>query len=167
MIRAGMAPVADVQQIALSWLENHFETYGDISPNSDIVKLNINFKSDVYVLYKKETQSNGKFVKKTRFYELWNVIFPNCLMRPWCNIPGKCETCFNIDKARRQSDCSYTQKMLQQCHAIHRCGLFNLERKRLYIVHIYIYIVYLIYSCLDIKIGFSKFSSKILIIERK
>lgn len=129
MIRGAISLTSDVNQIALAWLDTYTSHYGDVSPNSTMVKMNINFKKECYEQYKRETKEHGKFVSYSRFCELWNVLFPNCLNRPWCNIPGKCETCYQIDKGRRDSTSLKEQKYYQQCHAIHRGGLFNLERK--------------------------------------
>lgn len=41
---------------------------------------------------------------------------------------GKCDTCYEIDKMRRTSNCAETQKQLKVAHHLHRGGLFNLER---------------------------------------
>jgi len=130
MVRAALGPSTDTTQIALQWLERYFDSYGDKSPNSVHTKINVNFKSDLYEKYKAETKSNGKFVQKSRFYELWNVLFPYCLKRPWCNVPGKCDTCALIDQARAKYSDAATNILLQRCHAMHRGGLFNLERQQ-------------------------------------
>lgn len=39
--------------------------------------------------------------QSSRFLELWKVLFPNVIDRPQFDIPGKCETCYNIDNGRQ------------------------------------------------------------------
>jgi hypothetical protein len=130
MARMMIAPTTDTSMLGLTWLDNYFNNYGDVIPNADLIKLNGNFKKVVYTQYVKETKSHGKNLTYSRFCSIWNVLFPNCINRPWCNIPGKCDTCYLIDKGRRNSQSIEEQKYYQQCHAIHKGCLFNLERKK-------------------------------------
>lgn len=44
MIRAALTPFADAQQVAVAWLDDHFKTYGDMSPNSYMTKISITFR---------------------------------------------------------------------------------------------------------------------------
>jgi hypothetical protein len=129
LVRDSMSPLADRQLLCIRWLERYFTDFADISPNSFYHKVSITFKKDLYLEYKKEIQKHADVVTLSRFYELWCVLFPYCVNRPWCNVPGKCETCFMISQARNaQFQDHLTQKLLQQLHAIHRGGLFMRER---------------------------------------
>ena len=67
MIRAAMTPLADSQQHARNWIENHFDKYGDHSPNSLDTHLSISSKKDVWLTYKKEFEEKGmnKLEKKS------------------------------------------------------------------------------------------------------
>jgi hypothetical protein len=134
MVRAAMTPLADSQQHATSnWIENHFDTYGDHSPNSLETHLSISSKKEVWLVYKKEFEEKGMdVVTKEKFNELWNVLFPHFLIRPWINVPGKCDTCFEIDAQRRTCKDLLVLEALKQCHHLHRGGLFMPERKWYY-----------------------------------
>ena len=43
-------------------------------------------------------------VLESKFYEMWANLFPKCKRSPWCDIPGKCDTCYEIDKLRRTEE---------------------------------------------------------------
>jgi len=130
-IRAALTPLADTQQFATIWLEHYFETYGDQAPNRDETHLMIMQKTDLYNLYKHEMDTSNPprpIVSKTRFNSLWNVLFPKCRCRPWCDIPGKCDICYEIDRLRRTEEDSIVQEKLKEAHHMHRGGMFMLER---------------------------------------
>jgi hypothetical protein len=131
MIRAALTPsnarinsisIVDHNQLAVVWLEEYVDHFADVSPNSEFKKLNVTFLSEIYATYKSSEgiKKSGKFVSYNTFLELWSIIFPYATKRPWCNIPGKCETCYQIDKARRNTTDYKIQKMLQELHTIHR-----------------------------------------------
>jgi hypothetical protein len=131
MIRSSIMPLADLQQFASIWLENYFTTYGDQSPNSDETKLLVMQKKDVYDKYKHDMEASNpprQLVSNSRFNELWRVLFPTCRSRPWCDVPGKCSTCFEIDKQRHSEHDTVIQEHLKMAHTLHRGGLFMLER---------------------------------------
>lgn len=131
MIRAALTPMADIQQLATLWLEHYFETYGDQAPNQDETHLHIMQKKDLYILYESEMLKSDPpcaTVSYTRFIKLWNVLFPKCRSRPWCDIPGKCDICYEIDRQRRTEEDSVVQDMLKKAHLLHRGGMFMLER---------------------------------------
>ena len=65
-----------------------------------------------------------------RFTQLWNILFPRSRLRSWIDIPGKCDTCLEIDRLRRESKDRNIQLALKKAHHLHRGGLFMLERKR-------------------------------------
>jgi hypothetical protein len=150
----------DKNQISVVWLDKHFEVNyfyclnyifqvnvapnsdftkvdviskratGDVSPNSDFTKVDVTCKKELYNKYVKDTANHGKPVTMSRFYELWSTLFPWSINRPWCNIPGKCDPCYEIQRGALESrfQDSYTQELFKKCHAIHRGGMFNLER---------------------------------------
>ena len=130
--KCAMSPLAEKQSLCITWLDEYFKTYSDHSPNSLLSKVSLTFKQDLYNLYVKAMKGQSiPTVSYKRFLELWKVLFPYCINRPWCNVPGKCETCFMIQQARGKSGLDQrTSLMLQQCHAIHRGGLFMLERAK-------------------------------------
>ena len=131
MFRAALCPLADNQQLAIIWLEEYFLKYGDSAPNRDETHLLIMHKSDIYKRYVHELETSfppRKFVSYSRFIALWNVLFPKYINRPWCDIPGKCDICYEIDKQRRTIEESIVQEKLKEAHHLHRGGLFMLER---------------------------------------
>ena len=133
MSRSALTPLPDRQGVCVAWLNNYFETYGDKAPNAFDIKVAITFKKDLYTAYKKLCNTNRQeFVTYSRFCELWAVLFPYCHNRKWCNVPGKCNTCSHISDARNMTKYqnSFSQKMLQDAHAMHRGGFFMLERNK-------------------------------------
>jgi hypothetical protein len=124
--------LADSQQFATVWLENFFSKYGDCAPNRDEIHLLIMQKKELYDQYVDDFTSskrNEQIVSYSRFNELWNVLFPRAISRPWCSIPGKCNTCAEIDRKRRESRESHVQECLRDAHHLHRGGMFMLERQ--------------------------------------
>lgn len=129
MVRASLTPLAERQQFASLWLEDHFDKYGDHSPNSDEIHLHIMQRSELYGQYcDDQLKTNSDVVDYPRFLQLWSVLFPKCRSRPWCDIPGKCNVCYEIDRLRRSEEDRVVQEMLQKAHQMHRGGLFMLER---------------------------------------
>jgi hypothetical protein len=53
MVRAGLSPLAEVQRVAIKWLERYFELYGDDIPNADEVMIQVILKKSVYELFVK------------------------------------------------------------------------------------------------------------------
>lgn len=130
--RCAMTPLAEKQSLCIAWLDEYFKTYSDHSPNSLLSKVSLTFKKDLYDLYVRAMKEQSvSVVTYQRFLKLWQVLFPYCINRPWCNVPGKCETCFMIQQARGVNGLDRkTALMLQKCHSIHRGGLFMLERAK-------------------------------------
>jgi len=131
IIRAALTPspakfnsgtIVDRNALAVAWLEHYVDHFADISPNSEFKKVNASFLKEVYEMYlnSEVVKKTGKFVSYNIFLDLWGVIFPYATKRPWCNIPGKCETCYQIDKARRNTTDAKIHVMLQELHTIHR-----------------------------------------------
>jgi hypothetical protein len=130
MARASLSPLADRQQFATVWLERHFAKYGDCSPDSNMVRLMVLAKRTLWVEYKKDMDAiSQEIVTEARFSELWAVLFPRYMNRTWCNIPGKCDTCYEIDQLRRTSQDAEVHKRLREAHHLHRGGMFMLERQ--------------------------------------
>ena len=128
MVQAALCPQSARQQSCVLWLRKYFQTYGDHSPNSDEVKLLIMQKTIIYKHYCEELQKKGiATVHRTQFYRLWSFLFPKCVSRPWCDIPGKCDTCYWIDELRRESRDPEVQRNLIEAHTMHRF-LFMGER---------------------------------------
>ena len=104
MVTAALCPLAETQQKATIWLENYFDVFADKSPDSEEVQLAIVYKKDVYRAYKADMEKSGiKFIQEPLFIDLWNALFPHYLVRPWLDVPGKCEICYEIDTARRKT----------------------------------------------------------------
>jgi len=131
MIRAAITPYAETQMMCSIWLENYFEKYGDKAPNRDETHLLIMQKNDLFKSYIHEFSNSNpprSVVSESKFIELWNVLYPTCVSRPWCDIPGKCDICYEIDRLRRSSEESIVQEKLKEAHHLHRGGMFMLER---------------------------------------
>ena len=133
MVRAAMSSWSNTQSDCQIWLESYFEKYGDIAPNKDETRLLLMQKKVLYEKYVDEFTASTKtaprpVVLESKFYEMWANLFPKCVKRPWCDIPGKCDTCYEIDKFRRTEEDPEAQRFLKEAHVLHRGGLFKLER---------------------------------------
>jgi hypothetical protein len=131
MIRAAITPYAERQVMCTLWLEEYFDTYGDQAPNKNETHLLIMQKKCLYQSYNHQFQNSSPpraVVTESKFIELWNVLFPTCINRSWCDIPGKCDTCYEIDRMRRSSEEKVVQEKLREAHHLHRGGMFMLER---------------------------------------
>jgi hypothetical protein len=127
MIRAAMVPSAAVKIDCTLWLESYFDRFGDQMPNKDEVKLLIMQKTNLFDKYVHDLTSEimpRATVSRTMFYRLWSALFPKCVSRPWCDVPGKCDTCYEIDRLRRTSEDPAVQDKLKEAHQLHRGGLF-------------------------------------------
>jgi hypothetical protein len=131
MSRAALTPFSEAQQLAVVWLEDYGLRHGDDSPTKDEIHLASMRKTDIYMEYKKEFLEKVQAVATIdlkKFLELWNAIFPQVLQRPYVDICGKCETCYEIQNIRQSSRDSRIQWAAQRAHHLHRGGLFMLER---------------------------------------
>ena len=128
MVRNSLVPFAETQRLAVEWLKNYFDVYGDDSPNSADILVQIMLKGDLYQHYLKDMKGQP-VVAETRFGELWNVLFPHCQRRSYCDQPGKCAVCYEIDKQRRATTDRNHAKMLKDAHLLHRGGMFMQERE--------------------------------------
>jgi hypothetical protein len=130
MVRSALMSIDDTHQYCVIWLEEYFKIYGDFSPNKDEVKLAVSRKKEIYDNYVScKRQLDQSVVDAQKFYKIWNALFPRCVSRPWCDIPGKCNTCYEIDRMRREATQPEIQRSLRDAHLLHRGGLFMLERQ--------------------------------------
>lgn len=130
MVRAALTPLAEKQQYCQLWLEEYFNICGDNVPNEDEIRISISEKKDVYEKYKSDfDKASIATVDEKTFGNLWNVLFPNCVIRTYVDIPGKCSTCYHIDRLRREVSDEKVQRKLSEAHHLHRGGLFMRERQ--------------------------------------
>jgi hypothetical protein len=129
MVRNSITPYAATQRLAVEWLRNYFDVYGDDSPNSESILVQIMLKGDLYQHYLRDMKGQP-IVSEPRFGELWNVLFPYCQRRSYCDQPEKCNVCYEIDKQRRATTDRHHARMLKDAHLLHRGGMFMIERER-------------------------------------
>lgn len=129
MVRACLTPCSSAMQHCINWLEQYFQDNGDHIPNSDETRVNVLVR-DLYQSYQRSCEYKKlRFVGYPTFSNNWKYFFPNCTRRPYVDIPGKCSTCFEIDRLRKTVESEEVQKLLAEAHYLHRGGLFMLERK--------------------------------------
>ena len=131
MVRAALTPFAETQAMCSVWLTRYFNTYGDVHPAGDAVKLAVMQDIDIYRKYKFDQDQftpPRPVVDISRFRKIWQTLYPTCSTRPWCGIPGKCDTCCEIDRGKRDCEDAPKQEFYKQAHHLHRGGLFMLER---------------------------------------
>ena len=71
------------------WFRDHFDIAGDPQPNGSQVHLDKIEKSDLYVLYVQEVQTNC--LTFSAWCKFWKNDFPEVAIRKWKNVSGKCE----------------------------------------------------------------------------
>jgi hypothetical protein len=131
VVRAALTPRPPAYQHCKIWLEQHFDMYGDKAPNKDEVHLSVTSKGALYKDYEQFMQSSQlEKVTYTAFVNIWNALFPNVKQRPWVDVPGKCSTCYLIDRMRKTSEDREVQYHLGLAHSLHRGGFFMLEREK-------------------------------------
>lgn len=131
-LHAGFTPKAERQQTAVQWMSEFFKLC-DNSPNSEFVKVNEDTKKDVFQRYQNEVRdldADAELVDYIQFCALWSRVYPYCVKRTHCSIPGKCWICAKIDKLRRTAEDRLTLLRLKEAHMLHRGGMFMQERKR-------------------------------------
>jgi hypothetical protein len=81
------------------------------------------------------TKNDVEVIKPTVDYNtfdaLWVNIFPYVRIRVYKSVTGKCWTCHEINRIRRESRDSKVLLAAKRLHQLHRGGMFQLERKRL------------------------------------
>lgn len=130
-VRNALTPFSERQRQCVWWLEDYFKIYADCDPDSDQKAVQVMQNKTLYMQYRKEVEQlgDGEFVDESTFDELWRVLFPKYQKRNYCDIPGSCNVCYKIDRARRQESDRHTGKMWSEVHALHRGGMFMAERK--------------------------------------
>jgi hypothetical protein len=118
-----------VQIFAHLWLRDYFDKFGDSTPNSQAVHISVDTRKSLWLDYRADQERMKlDYVDRAKFLLLWAVMFPYYELRPFVSITGKCNTCQAIDTARRKAPAADELHALQQCHFLHRAGLFMLER---------------------------------------
>jgi hypothetical protein len=129
MVRSAITPFQE--RACVIWLENHFEVFGDKAPNKHEIQLSVSIKKEVFEMYEEEQNKFGlESVKYNTFVNLWGTLFPNVKSRPWVDVPGKCSTCYIIDRLRKTAEEREVQRHVGLAHQMHRGGLFMLEREK-------------------------------------
>ena len=129
MVRSALVP--KYQQFCSVWLDNHFSIYGDKAPNRDEVQLSVNSKKEIFKMFDADAKKNSiHSVGYNTFVNLWNAQFPRVKSRPWVNVPGKCNTCYLIDREKGKATDQEVVRHLGIAHQLHRGGLYMLEREK-------------------------------------
>lgn len=129
MCRAALTPASDLQRMAVAWLDDYFYKTGDPAPNRDEIHLQIMHNRRVFEQYQRDMEKQkSEVMNESGFMALWRVLFPKHIRRPWCDVPGKCWVCYEIDQQRKSCEDATTHKYLKQAHHLHRGGMFMLER---------------------------------------
>lgn len=105
----------------------------NIVVNNNEIESSVNNKKIIAAAMNPEKNTTRKRNKKgivsfSKFVNIWRSIFPTVACRPYVDIPGKCFTCYEIDRQRRSTSNSVVQKLLAEAHILHRGGMFMLER---------------------------------------
>jgi len=136
-VKAAKTPLADTQQLAVIWIGDFFEKTAEISPTDDKARINVTFKEEVYTAYLKSfeglTLPSGEEIATTcrsRFIELWNVLYPRYYTQCSCDIPGKCDNCSVIDVGMRTAEDRATIEMFKEAHVLNRGGFFMPQRTK-------------------------------------
>ena len=95
MVRSAIQPTATSQVFAMKWIDHYWDVFADFTPNEYQAHIAMPTKLDVWqeCIHDMKKISSTPTVSRERFNELWNALFPQYLIRPWINIPEKCETC--------------------------------------------------------------------------
>ncbi len=134
-VRAGLAPINGQETIV--WLEKYFEANMQHNPNKCEGEVKVHEKQDVYEEYKADFLGKqevlGKYISmklnsKQIFFELWDLLFPYSVFRTWCDIPGHCKTCAEIQDIRNSSSEFVVREACKKAHHLHRSCLFMPER---------------------------------------
>ena len=130
LVRAAITPHSSTQIFCTVWLKKYFNIFGDEAPNRQETYLSLCEKQDVYEIYVEEFQKYPDLAVVTypRFLEIWNVLFPRVVIRKYCEVLGKCSTCYEIDKRRKETNCKAVQEAIKIVQQIHRGGIVMPER---------------------------------------
>lgn len=123
MVRAALTPHPSSYQYCVIWLEEHFDMYGDKAPNKEEIHLSVTTKRSLYENYKSYMNIREMEVMTySGFVNVWNALFPHVKQRPWVDVPGKCSTCYLIDRMRKTAKDREIQYHLGLAHNLHRGG---------------------------------------------
>jgi hypothetical protein len=129
MVRSALVPQS--QQYCSVWLDEYFSTYGDKKPNGLQTEISVNTKKEIYEKFVTDAKKNlMSFCSYSTFINLWNAQYPNVKARPWVDVPGKCNTCYLIDREKNQATDKEVVRQLGIVHQLHRGGLYMLEREK-------------------------------------
>lgn len=139
MVRAALTPLSEPIRECVAWLQRYFEVHGDSLPDEIETAVQVMLKKELFESYCKEMKGRP-VVDVSKFNETWRVLFPRVRKRPHCDIPGKCWLCSRIDRLRREENSEHTGMMLRDAHALHRGGLFHLEREEYEVLFFILYL---------------------------
>lgn len=132
MIRAAMTPASPAQIFAKLFIIDYVESFADVSPNSNDEFVTASTRKQVFDEYEEYcNRHNVEPIGLMRFYKIWSVLFPTLKLRPWKNVVGKCDVCYEIDRRRKSGECTRCEhEALKQLHHLHRGGLVMIEREK-------------------------------------
>ena len=111
------------------WMEEYFDNLSQWNPQEAEAEVKIKEKQDAYVAYSQAfAGKDADCFSQRRFYEVWSVLFVEYVQRTWCDIPGHCHTCRDIEDLHNKSNDAVTHRALKEAHQLHRGGLFMKER---------------------------------------
>lgn len=129
MISQALLPRSNAQMIASSWLDTYCRKFGDYSPENNVINVPAISKKHLWTTYKEECKEEIT-IQFTHFIEIWNSIYPNCVLREEVNIVGKCWTCYKITDMRSKSTDKNVLEACKILHLYHGGGCFKRERDR-------------------------------------
>jgi hypothetical protein len=62
------------------------------------------------------------------FCELWRVLYPHSVNRPFNSLPGHCHTCAHLEDLKAKLTDNTSLASLAKAHLMHRGGHYMLER---------------------------------------
>lgn len=132
MVRMSLLPNDPNKILFANWLADYYGEFGDKAPNSLAHYISAPTKRIVYDHYVSDLKKLSEHdpISLNDFYNLWSTLFPHYLLRPVVDVQGKCNTCYLIDKGRKETTDRYILHGYQQAHLIHRGGMIMLERTR-------------------------------------
>jgi len=62
------------------------------------------------------------------FCELWRVLYPTAVNRPYISLPGHCQTCAHLESLKEKLTDKMSLASLAKAYLMHRGGHYMLER---------------------------------------
>jgi hypothetical protein len=132
LARFSQAPLSTKQLFCISWMNNYFGIHCDEAPNRSQRYISLTEKIEIYDQYCNDYSKYSppiETVSYGRFLQIWKAVFPAVVIREYCEVIGKCSTCYNIDHRRQAPKLSLKEaEALKIAHHIHRTGLVMPER---------------------------------------